>query len=254
MKKILLPLLLILVFISCGNHKNIPDVSGIKVDIKTERYEQDFFRIDTNNIAASVQMLLNKYPRFTPDFIENIIGLDLDSLLKPGNPEDAALRLFIHDYRPLKDSSDRMYADFSKESGEIKQGLQFVKYYFPEYRLPSAIITFIGPVNASFETSFGTQGDVITQEGLGIGLQLHMGKNFSLYKSEEGQEQYPAYLSRNFDSRHIAVNCMRNVIDDLYPDSSSDRPLVEQMVEKGKRMYLLTRLLPYAPEYLCMNY
>ncbi len=201
-----------------------------------------------------MRMLLNKYPRFTPDFIENIIGLDLDSLLRPHNPEDAALRLFIHDYTSLKDSSDALYKNFSKESDEIKQGLQFVKYYFPNYRLPSVIITFIGPINASFETSFGTQGDVITQEGLGVALQLHMGKNFSLYKSEEGQEQYPEYLSRNFDSRHIAVNCMRNIIDDLYPDSSSGRPLIEQMVEKGKRMYLLTQLLPYTPEYICLGY
>ena len=240
--------------ISCGSHQNIPDVSGIRINIRTERYERDFFRIDTNDIAGSLQALLRAYPRFTPDFIENIVGLDLDSLLEPRNAQDAALRLFLRDYRPLKDSCDVLYRSFDQEAGEIRQGLQFVKYYFPAYRLPAAIITFIGPVNASFQTSFGTQGDVITREGLGVGLQLHMGKDFSLYRSEEGQEQYPSYLSRNFDSKHIAVNCMRNIIDDLYPDSSAGKPLVDLMVEKGRRMYLLTHLLPYTPEYLCFNY
>jgi len=254
MKKILLIFLLPLFFVSCGSHKNIPDVSGIKVDIPTKRFDQDFFAIDTNNIAVSMRQLLKKYPAFTPDFIENILGLDMDSLVIAGNLQDSAIRLFIHDYKFLKDSSDALYGNFSKQSDEIKQALQFVKYYFPNYRLPRTIITFIGPINANFETSFGTQGDIITQEGLGIGLQLHMGKNFSLYKSAEGQEQYPDYLSRNFDSKHITVNCMRNIIDDLYPDSSSGRPLIEQMVEKGKRMYLLTKLLPYTPEYICFGY
>ncbi|MDQ6842910.1 MAG: hypothetical protein M3Z92_00960, partial [Bacteroidota bacterium] len=108
--------------------------------------------------------------------------------------------------------------------------------------------------NANFETSFGTQGDILTSEGFGIGLQLHMGKNFSFYRSAEGQEQYPDYLSNNFDPAHITVNCMRNTIDDLFPDKSNGRALIEQMVEKGKRLYLLTKFLPYTPEFICIGY
>jgi hypothetical protein len=244
----------VIFFASCKGNRNIPDVSEIHVQLETKRYEQDFFAMDTMDVAASMSNLLKKYPRFTPDFVENILGLDMDSLLVPGNQQDSAIRLFIHDYRPVKDSADLQYKDFSKETDAIKKALQFVNYYFPKYPLPHAVITFIGPVNANFETSFGTQGDVITPEGLGIGLQLHLGKNFSLYKSVEGQEEYPAYLAENFDKAHITVNCMRNIIDDLYPDKSNGRPLIEQMIEKGKRMYLLTKFLPYTPEHICFGY
>ena len=198
--------------------------------------------------------LLQKYPKFTPDFVENILGLDMDSLLIPGNAQDNAIRLFIHDYKFVKDSSDLLYKDFGNETSDIKKALQFVKYYFPQYPVPKSVITFIGPINANFETSFGTQGDIITSEGFGIGLQLHMGKNFSLYKSMEGQEQYPDYLANNFDAAHITVNCMRNIIDDLYPDKTNGKPLIEQMVEKGKRIYLLTKFLPNTPEYICFGY
>ena len=198
--------------------------------------------------------LLQKYPKFTPDFVENILGLDMDSLLIPGNAQDNAIRLFIHDYKFVKDSSDLLYKDFGNETSDIKKALQFVKYYFPQYPVPKSVITFIGPINANFETSFGTQGDIITSEGFGIGLQLHMGKNFSLYKSMEGQEQYPDYLANNFDAAHITANCMRNIIDDLYPDKTNGKPLIEQMVEKGKRIYLLTKFLPNTPEYICFGY
>ncbi len=254
MKKILIPLCCIVFCVSCKNNKNIPDVSGIQVNLETRRFEQDFFSIDTTHIATSFTALLKKYPNFTIDFIENILGLDVDSLLIPGNAQDSAVRLFIHDYTPVKDSSDLLFKNFDKETDEIKKGLQFVKYYFPEYKLPVSLITFIGPINANFETSFGTQGDILTTEGLGIGLHLHLGKNFSLYKSQEGQEQYPAYLSNNFDAEHIPVNCMRNIIDDLFPDKSNGKPLIEQMVEKGKRIYLLTKFLPNTPEYICFGY
>ena len=210
--------------------------------------------MDTLNIVPSITNLLKKYPHFTPGFVENILGLDIDSLLNPGNPQITAVRLFIHDYKPLKDSSDLIFKNFSNEAGEIKRGLRFVKYYFPWYKLPQSVITFIGPINANFETSFGTQGDILTTEGIGIGLQLHLGKNFSLYKSREGQELYPAYLSDNFDAEHIPVNCMRNIIDDLFPDKTTGKALVEQMVERGKRMYLLTIFLPNTPEYICFGY
>jgi hypothetical protein len=239
---------------SCNSHKNIPDVSGVKVNLETRRFDQDFFAIDTNNVAASMQQILKKYPRFTPDFIENILGLDMDSLLIPFNAQHKAVRLFIKDYGPIKDSSDNIFKDFSKENDEIKQGLKFVKYYFPEYKLPQSVITFIGPINANFETSFGTQGDILTSEGLGVGLQLHLGKKFSLYQSPEGQEQYPEYLSNNFDPGHIPVNCMRNIVDDLFPDRSRGRAMIEQMVEKGKRLFLLTSFLPKTPEYICLGY
>ena len=131
MKKILISLYCVIFCFSCRNNKNIPDVSDIKVNLETKRYEQDFFSIDTMNIASSMNSLLKKYPKFTPDFVENILGLDMDSLLIPGNAQDNAIRLFIHDYRLVKDSSDLMYKDFNKETSEIKKALQFVKYYFP---------------------------------------------------------------------------------------------------------------------------
>src|SRR5674476_1153598 len=81
MKKILLPLLVTIILFSCNSKKNIPDVSSIKVNIETKRFEQDFFAIDTVNVAESIKMILQKYPHFTPDFVENILGLDMDSLL-----------------------------------------------------------------------------------------------------------------------------------------------------------------------------
>lgn len=253
MKKVVILVSTVILF-SCNTHKNIPDVSSIKVNLETRRFEQDFFSMDTTKVAESIKSVLVKYPRFTPDFIQNILGLDMDSLLIPGNMQDRAVRLFIHDYRPVKDSSDLMYKNFTKETEQITKALQFVKFYFPDYKLPRSIITFIGPINANFETSFGTQGDILTPEGLGIGLQLHLGKNYSMYRSPEGQEQYPDYLSNNFDQVHITVNSMRNIIDDLYPDKANGKALIEQMVENGKRIFLLTKFLPYTPEYVCFGY
>ncbi len=254
MRKFLICLFTAAVFISCNSNQNIPDVSSIKVNLETRRFEKDFFAIDTSKVAESMHSILQEFPDFLPLFTANILGLDLDSLLVPGNKEHQAIRMFIHDYMPLKDSAELLYNNFDKEKSDIEQGLKFVKYYFPKYKIPESIITFIGPINANFETSFGVQGDVLTTKSLGIGLQLHMGKYFSFYRSREGLEEYPDFLSNNFDKEHIPVNSMRNIVDDLFPKTLKGAALIEQMVDRGRRMYLLTRFLPYTPEYLCMAY
>lgn len=254
LKKNLFIISVVFIFCACSNNKKAPDVSAVKIDLVTMRFEQDLFSIDTNHVASSMQELLKKYPQFTPDFIQNILGLDLDSLVIEGNAQDQAIKLFLHDYRPLKDSADLIYKDFSKESQEIKKALQYVKYYFPTYDLPKKVITFIGPINANFETSFGIQGDILTPEGVGVGLTLHLGKNFSFYKSPQGREQYPDYISDNFDKEHITVNCMRNIVDDLFPYKAVGAALIEQMVERGKRLFLISKFLPYTDEHIIIGY
>ncbi|MEO6330368.1 MAG: hypothetical protein ABIO55_15645, partial [Ginsengibacter sp.] len=187
------------------------------------------------------------------DFIANILGLNVAGLNNV-SPEATAIKTFLKDYKALKDSSDKVFGDFIKETKEIKKGLQYLKYYFPKYKTPENIITFIGPMDAFFQTSFGTGGDIITREGLGVGLQLHLGSNFSYYKNALGQELYPEYISKTFTPEYIAVNCMKNIIDDMYADKSTDKALIEQMVEKGKRLYLLDKLLPNSPGYLKIGY
>lgn len=254
MRKFLISLIIVCFLISCNGNKDIPDVSSIKVNLDTKRFEKDFFEMDTTNVAQSINTILQKYPDFLPAFTANMLGLDLDSLLIPGNRQDQGVKMFIHDYTSLNDSAELLYKNFDDETKKIENGLQFVKYYFPDYKIPQSIITFIGPINANFQTSFGVQGDVLTPNSFGIGLQLHMGKNFSFYKSTEGMEEYPEFLSGNFDKAHIPVNCMRNIVDDLYPSKLKGKALLEQMVDRGRRMYLLTKFLPRTPEYLCLGY
>jgi hypothetical protein len=230
----------------------VPDVSNVKADLEVQRFEQDFFLIDTNNIGPSIQRLAQKYPGFLNDYLVNILGIPL--LNGQDTAVDKMIRKFFADYKPLKDTADKVFASIDDIAAEVKRGLQFTKHYFPGYRTPSKLITFIGPLDAYYEASLGGHGDIITHDALGVGLQLHMGKNFSVYRTEMGQQLYPAYISRRFEPQYIPVNCIKNIIDDMFPDKSGDRPLIEQMIEKGKRMYLLDKLLPDTEDSLKIGY
>ena len=66
-----------LLFIACGPGENTPDVSNIKVDIQTLRFEKDFFAMDTNQMPASFAALAKKYPFFAGQFTEMILGIPM---------------------------------------------------------------------------------------------------------------------------------------------------------------------------------
>ncbi|MEO6454573.1 MAG: hypothetical protein ABIN97_10890, partial [Ginsengibacter sp.] len=107
MKNILVSSLLLLTVISCNNN-GLPDVSDIKINVKIDRFERDFFGLDTNHLIEGLQYLTQKYPGFTVDFINNILGLNISGLNNAASPEAKAVRVFIKDYRPLKDSCDKV--------------------------------------------------------------------------------------------------------------------------------------------------
>ena len=226
---------------ACTPKKKTPDVSNVKIDLQIIRFEQAFFKVDTNHIDASLQQLSNQHKGFTKDFLYNILGTrpNVDTASKD-------VKSFISSYKTLYDTAQIIYKNFSGTEKEIYQGLQFVHHYFPSYQLPKQVITFIGPINS--------YGNIITQDGLAVGLQLYMGKNYSLYQTEACQNLYPAYVSRRFEATYIPVNCMKNIIDDLYPNKVNGKALIEQMVEAGKRLYLLDAFLPNTADTLKMGY
>ena len=232
-------LLLLTIHFSCGNKRYVPDVSGIRAPVSLLRFEQSFFAFDTLQPEAALQDLTETYHGFAQDFLFNILGSS-----PAGISQD--IPLFIRSYTSIAKDAATQFTDLTKEVNEIQQGLRFIKYYFPDYRLPEKLITFIGPLNS--------YGSIITPDGLAVGLQLYLGSSHPLYLSEEGQQMYPRYISRRFDRMYIPVNAVKNVMDDLYPPNYAGKTLVEQMVEAGKRMYLLDQLMPDAPDSIKTGY
>lgn len=242
MKKVSFIILLTIFLFACKSKKGIPDVSNIKVIIPVERFDQSFFSMDTNNIQAGLQKVQQLHPDFYVDFMQQILGV---------NGSDTSrntllvTKEFLRGYLPIYDSLKLIYTKTDKLQKELENGFQFVKYYFPNYKTGKAIL-FVGP--------FDAPGVAATRSGIAIGLQQYAGKNFSVYQSAPGQELFPLYISRRFSPEYITANCMKAVAEDIFPDQSGGKPLIEQMIEKGKQWYLLDKFIPVAPDSIKTGY
>ena len=242
MKKITWFLLLALFLFSCNNKKGIPDVSDIKVEVPILRFDRDFFMTDTLQLKAGLQRLRQQHPGFYEDYMHEVLGvsgsiIDTTTLL--------VTREFIRGYTSIYDSLKPKYNNLVWLRKELQQAFRFVKYYFPGYKT-GKVTLFLGP--------FDAPGVATTATGLAIGLQQFAGRDFTVYQTPQMQELFPLYISRRFSPEYITANCMKAVVLELFPDQSAGKPLVEQMVEKGKQWYLLDKFLPLAPDSVKTGY
>ncbi len=230
-------------FCGCKNSSKTPDVSDIKIELTVNRFEKDFFAIDTLHLQEQLDKVIAKYPAFGENFITTILNTD------PKWPADTAIayiKSFMSAYRNVYDSSQKVFADFSPYEKQIKKSVQYLHHYFPKYPAPKKIITYIGPMDG--------YGDILDADAFIVGLHQHLGSNFSMYKSELVRTTYPDYIGNRFTPDYIAINCMKNIAGDMYPEKIEDKSLVVQMVEKGKRLYLLQKLVPFAKEHELIGY
>lgn len=236
---------LVLLAASCNNGKEKPDVSGIKVDTRLDRFEQAFFGMDTTRVAQSLSTLYTKFPNFYPVFIDKILGLEQYHRAETNGTvtllplTEEAVRQFIQYHSFLNDSLQVKYRDMGWLKRDLDGSLRYVKHYFPSYKIPS-FTTYIGPMN--------TPGTLVLENTIGIGLHQYAGKNAAIYRAPEIVEMYPFYISRRFDKEYMLPNSIMGIVSSIYPDSSKGRPLLEQMVEKGKAWFLLDKFLPDAAD------
>jgi hypothetical protein len=248
MKKNWLVLLLVIAIIGCNNNRTTPDVSNVKVNLALERFDKDFFAIDSNNVLPGLNNLNEKYPLLTNIFLQNVLGLDSASTL-PG------VKRFLHQNESISAAANDVFKNTDWLGKDFTKAFQFVKYYFPAYKLPEKIITVVGPIDALAQTANGQTPDFLGPGFLGISLQFYLGKNYPLYKDIFFIENVaPEYRSRRFSKEYITADATQLIVDDIFPDKSAGKSLVEQMIEKGKQWYLLDKFLPEEPDSIKTGY
>lgn len=249
MKKFGFLLLLSIFFFACNNKKNSPDISNIKTNLVVKRFDQDFFAIDTLSGEKDLNALQMKYPDFLNLFLANIVGVN----------DASGIKAFYRLYKPVFDSSQRVYKNFDGVKKELETAFSYVKYYFPSYQIPTALVPVVGPMNSRDDLARMANGDYtpnfIGPGFVGISLQFYLGSDFSLYNTEYFINNVaPLYRSRRFSREYIASDVMKLVTDDLFPDKSSTKPLIEQMIEKGKQWWLIDKFMPETPDSIKTGY
>ncbi len=230
---------------SCGGNDNTPDVSGVKIELNTRRLDKDITAIDTNNIAAGLQQLQNKYPDFLPFFLDTLMGLGIQ-----GNYNDTVqgirlgMRSFLThpDYRGLLDTVAKHYPDTKDVDEWLQKGLQYRKHYLPNAgeRKVVYLISWLNNWGAfTYDTTI-----------LGIGLDMFLGASYPYYKAVG----VPEYWSAQLQKEYIPVAAFKAMYRDEKAFEMDGKTLLHMMIQRGKEAYYLEKVLPFVPKHVRLAY
>lgn len=230
---------------SCNGGEKIPDVKGIKVELETQRLDKDLAALDTNKVAEGLQTLKAKYPDFLDFYLDTLMGFGIR-----GNYADTSqaiqlgLRGFLtqRDYRGVFDSVAKHFPDTKKEEEELANGFQFMKYYYPNYKVPKVVYVVSGLANWGAFTIGGTT--------LGIGLDMFLGASYPFYKSVD----LPDYMGKHFSPEYIPVAAFGAIYEDAHPFVAENRNMLDMMIQRGKEQYFVSKMLPHTPDSLRLAY
>ncbi|PKP12850.1 MAG: gliding motility lipoprotein GldB [Bacteroidetes bacterium HGW-Bacteroidetes-3] len=199
-------------FLSVSCKKEIEkkvDVSKTEVTISVIRFEQKFYEANETTLPA----LKNEFPYLFPAQNDSIW------LHKINNGEE----------RELYKKSQAVFTDFKNEKVQIADLFKHVKYYQPSFNSPK-IITLI--------TNLDYQNKIVYADTLlFVSLDMYLGKSSEVY------QDFPAYLSQNFDKSQLVVD-MASAISDHYFMAGKSRQFLDMVIGAGKKMYMIDSYLP----------
>lgn len=251
MKKVWLVCLAVLLLAGCNwfskNKKDV-DVSAMQAPVQILRFDRDMNAIKPDNIDNMQKDLRSKYGSFYDTYVYKFI-------LGGNVPRDSvqivwkdALLEFSADYyvNKLQGQVSTQYKSTDDVQKDIEEGFKHVKHYFPSAALPNKAYA----VNSVFGMYTSILYDSTT---LIIPLDNYLGANNSYYDSVEG---IPQYLRTEMSREYIGRDCLLAYFDAYLGIDyiNSNLPVIEAMVEAGKRQYYLELMMPHAPDSMLMGW
>ncbi|HRO43031.1 MAG TPA: hypothetical protein PL009_09365 [Flavipsychrobacter sp.] len=228
-----------LFILSACTENDHPKVDQIEINLQTQRLDQDIADIDTNNVADGLQKLKEKYPDFLDFYLDTLMGFGIQ-----GNYTEAAagiqlgLKPFLahKDIRGLFDTVQKHFPDTKQIEQQLVKGFQFMKHYYPDYRIPK-LIYFISGLN---------HWSVMTLDTtlIGIGLDMYLGDGYPFYSAV----QIPQYVVRKCKPEYIAANTFQTIYREKHPFVMEDKNLLDLIIQRGKEQSFLNKIIPHTPD------
>ncbi len=224
----------LVMLVSCKQDREHIDVSGIPVDIKADRFEEDLFTASGENTA----LMKKKYGDVFDLFCFKIVELGTtDTLLLKNRLKDFTTN---KDVNEIYQNSEKIFHDFTAYDQALTDAFRHFKYYFPGKLIPH-VFTFISGFNYSV---------VAADSSLGIGLDMYLGADAKYYPSL----QLPRYKTARMRKEYLVADGMRGWIQSEWEEDPAQSDLLSRMVYYGKILYCMNALMPDEEDSIITGY
>jgi len=221
--------------ISCksDNCSSSADVSGISVDVKITRLEEDLFGAQS---PQEIRELLESHPSYLARYAK-----------LTGTPGDS---LYFEEYfrviqntaiDTLYQQTREVFANLETLETDFAQAFRHIKYFYPEFTPPKIYTTFTG---------LGSMGDDLLVSDSLIVISL----DFFVGEEAQFRPQVYDYMLDRYNPDYIVPSCIMILSNRFNQTNPADNSLLAEMVYYGKSYYFVQQVMPCLPDTLLAGY
>ena len=241
MKKIVYIFICVFALTACrGGRKYWPkDVQGDNVPCTIIRFDNALLNVHEATVTHDIRVLYDEFPAFMPLWVEDILGIPAadTAYLEKALPE--FLNDTLYGFRQTNAREQELFADVSSLEQSLSKAFARVKWLYPETEIPAFYLFVSG-----FQTPI-----YFSDELMGIGADMYLGSDYEYYN----RVVYD-YQKQTMRPECIPVDVISAYLFRTLPYTSTKNRLLDQMLYRGKIMYLTAQIFDDLPAYEVMGY
>jgi len=236
-KYILIALIFVLTACQKGRTYFPKDIEPQQVEIV--RFDQALMNVHEASVAQDIRVLYDEYPTFMPLWVEDILGIPSadTAYLEKALPE--FLNDTLYGFKATNATEQQVFADVTDIEKELSKAFARIQYLYPETEIPSLYLFISG-----FQTPIYFGDELIA-----IGGDMYLGSEYEYYN----RVVYD-YQKQTMRKECIPVDVVSAFLFRTLPYTSSKSRLLDQMIYRGKVMYLVAQIFDNLPGYEVMGW
>ena len=219
---------LVILLGSCSKKNRFEiDTTKNRYEVKIHRFDKDMLALDTTHLKPGLDKLYTKYHDFLPVFTATILDTSAT--------DTAAVRnlfyKFLTDktFKPVNKKAMQTFTNVTDIEKQVSDAFTYIHYYFPEVQLPE-IYFYVSGFNRSV---------MMNNKFIGVGSDFYLGSNYPAYKDFTYK-----YMIYNMRRECVATDLVSTTLFRMFVMNSSEYRLLDNMLFRGKIMYLLSVFMP----------
>jgi len=240
MKRIFYILIACLVlFCGCDNSRKYFPKELETANIEIVRFDNALLNVHEATAATDIQVLYETYPVFMPLWVEEILGIPSEDTAYLVQQLPAFLNDTLYGFKATNAKEREVFADVSDIEKALSKAFARIRYLYPETEMPTLYLFVSG-----FQTPiyFG-------DELIGIGGDMYLGSDYEYYNRVVYE-----YQKQTMRKECIPVDVISAYLFRTLPYTSTKSRLLDQMMYRGRIMYLTAQIFDNLPGYEIMGW
>ena len=238
MRKSILIILTVLLCACQGGREYFPkDIEAVEVEIV--RFDSAQLAVYPDSVRQGIEQLYADYEEFMPMFVEGILRLPTEDTAYLCELYGNFLTDTMMGFAQTNALAQEKFANIDSLQKSINTAFSRLHYLYPDWEIPKVYL-FVSGFNSSV---------MYYDNIMGVGVDMYLGSDYPYYNQ----------VVYNYQKQTMRKECVVGDMMSMYiayhvAYNSKYNRLLEQIIFRGKQMFLLSQLLPDEPAWEVIGY